>query len=58
MKKGLLSCVRIPFDSYYQESPMFITDNKIGVGSSQGMPSDQKNIDNSVHNYDRQILIA
>ena len=32
IKKGLRSCVRIPFDSYYREMPMFIIGNKIGVG--------------------------
>ena len=35
-KKEFRSCVRIPFDSYYRESPMFIIDNKIGVGFPPG----------------------
>ena len=36
LKKGLRSCVRKPFDSYYRECPMFIIDNKIGVGFFPG----------------------
>ena len=58
LKKGLRSYVRIPFDSHYRESPMFIIDSKIGVGFSPGCAKWSKNIDNSVNNYDRQKLIA